>query len=42
VRRNEDVAIGLTQAQLISLVMMIAGAVWLLLAFRRSPRPATA
>jgi phosphatidylglycerol:prolipoprotein diacylglycerol transferase len=42
VRRNEDVALGLTQAQLISLVMMIAGAVWLLLAFRRSPRPATA
>jgi phosphatidylglycerol:prolipoprotein diacylglycerol transferase len=42
VRRNDDVALGLTQAQLISLVMMIAGAVWLLLAFRRSPRPATA
>jgi phosphatidylglycerol---prolipoprotein diacylglyceryl transferase len=42
VRRNDDVALSLTQAQLISLVMMIAGAVWLLLAFRRSPRPATA
>jgi phosphatidylglycerol---prolipoprotein diacylglyceryl transferase len=42
IRRNDDVALGLTQAQLISLVMMIAGAVWLLLAFRRSPRPATA
>jgi phosphatidylglycerol---prolipoprotein diacylglyceryl transferase len=42
VRRNEDVAIGLTQAQLFSVVMMIAGAVWLLVAFRRAPRPATA
>jgi phosphatidylglycerol---prolipoprotein diacylglyceryl transferase len=41
-RRNDDVAIGLTQAQLISLVMMIAGAVWLALAFRRAPRPAPA
>ena len=42
VRRNEDVAIGLTQAQLISLAMIIAGALWLLLASRRAPRPATA
>jgi phosphatidylglycerol---prolipoprotein diacylglyceryl transferase len=42
VRRNGDVAIGLTQAQLISLVMMIAGGLWLLLASRRAPRPATA
>jgi phosphatidylglycerol---prolipoprotein diacylglyceryl transferase len=42
VRRNDDVAIGLTQAQLISLVMIIAGALWLLLASRRAPRPATA
>jgi phosphatidylglycerol:prolipoprotein diacylglycerol transferase len=42
IRRNSDVAIGLTQAQLISLVMMIVGGVWLLVAFRRVPRPATA
>jgi phosphatidylglycerol:prolipoprotein diacylglycerol transferase len=42
IRRNEDVALGLTQAQLISLVMMIAGGIWLLLAFRRTPRPAIA
>ena len=42
IRRNSDAALGLTQAQLISLVMMIAGAVWLLLAIRRAPRPATA
>jgi phosphatidylglycerol---prolipoprotein diacylglyceryl transferase len=42
IRRNDDVALGLTQAQLISLVTMIAGAAWLLLAFRRAPRPATA
>jgi phosphatidylglycerol:prolipoprotein diacylglycerol transferase len=40
-RRNDDVALGLTQAQLISLVMMVAGGVWLLLASRRAPRPAT-
>ena len=42
IRRNDDVALGLTQAQLISVAMMIAGGVWLLVAFRRSPRPATA
>jgi phosphatidylglycerol:prolipoprotein diacylglycerol transferase len=42
IRRNDDVAIGLTQAQLISVGMMIAGGVWLLVAFRRTPTPATA
>jgi phosphatidylglycerol:prolipoprotein diacylglycerol transferase len=42
IRRNEDVAAGLTQAQLVSAAMMIAGAVWLALAFRRAPRPAPA
>jgi phosphatidylglycerol:prolipoprotein diacylglycerol transferase len=42
IRRNSDVAIGLTQAQLISVAMMIAGGVWLLFAFRRAPRPAPA
>jgi phosphatidylglycerol:prolipoprotein diacylglycerol transferase len=42
VRRNDDVALGLTQAQLISVGMMIAGGLWLLLAMRRTPRPATA
>jgi phosphatidylglycerol:prolipoprotein diacylglycerol transferase len=40
-RRNDDVALGLTQAQLISVVMMVAGGLWLLLA-SRAPRPATA
>ena len=29
VRRNEDVALGLTQAQLLSIVMMVAGAIWI-------------
>jgi phosphatidylglycerol---prolipoprotein diacylglyceryl transferase len=29
VRRNDDVALGLTQAQLLSVAMMIAGGVWL-------------
>src|SRR4051812_6499885 len=42
IRRNEDVALGLTQAQLISVAMMIAGGVWLLVGLRRVPRPATA
>jgi phosphatidylglycerol:prolipoprotein diacylglycerol transferase len=42
IRRNDDVALGLTQAQLISLAMMLAGGLWLLLAARRTPRPATA
>ena len=42
IRRNNDVALGLTQAQLVSVAMMIAGGVWLLLAFRRAPRPAPA
>jgi phosphatidylglycerol---prolipoprotein diacylglyceryl transferase len=35
IRRNEDVAIGLTQAQLLSVAMIAAGAAWLLLAGRR-------
>jgi phosphatidylglycerol:prolipoprotein diacylglycerol transferase len=42
IRRNSDVAIGLTFAQLLSLAMMVAGGVWLLIAFRRAPRPAPA
>jgi phosphatidylglycerol:prolipoprotein diacylglycerol transferase len=29
VRRNEPVALGLTEAQLLSLVMMVAGAIWI-------------
>ena len=39
IRRNDDVALGLTQAQLISLAMMIAGGVWLALAIRGAARP---
>ena len=35
VRRNDDVAIGLTTAQLESLAMIAAGAIWLLVAQRR-------
>jgi phosphatidylglycerol:prolipoprotein diacylglycerol transferase len=42
IRRNEDVAVGLTAAQLFSVAMIVAGGVWLLLAARRTPRPATA
>jgi hypothetical protein len=34
--------LGLTQAQLISVGMMLVGGVWLLVAFRRTPTPATA
>jgi phosphatidylglycerol:prolipoprotein diacylglycerol transferase len=42
IRRNSDLALGLTFAQLLSLAMMVAGGVWLLLASRRTPTPATA
>jgi phosphatidylglycerol---prolipoprotein diacylglyceryl transferase len=35
VRRNEDVALGLTTAQLESLAMMVAGAIWVYLVKRR-------
>jgi len=42
IRRNEDVALGLTQAQLISVAMIVAGTIWL--AAKRAPDrpPATA
>jgi phosphatidylglycerol:prolipoprotein diacylglycerol transferase len=39
IRRNDEVAFGLTQPQLISLVMIAAGAIWLLV---RRPAPAPA
>lgn len=42
IRLNDEVALGLTQAQLISLGMILVGGVWLLLAARRTPRAATA
>jgi phosphatidylglycerol:prolipoprotein diacylglycerol transferase len=35
VRRNEDVALGLTQAQLLSVAMMLAGGIWLAIAASR-------
>jgi len=35
-------ALGLTQAQLISVGMILAGGIWLLLARRGDPRPAPA
>jgi phosphatidylglycerol:prolipoprotein diacylglycerol transferase len=41
IRRNDDVALGLTQAQLISVVMVVAGAAWLARTRRRAPAPAT-
>jgi phosphatidylglycerol---prolipoprotein diacylglyceryl transferase len=34
IRRNEDVALGLTQAQLLALGMLLAGAIWLVVAAR--------
>ncbi len=42
IRLNDEVALGLTQAQLISLGMILVGGVWLLLAARRTPRAAIA
>jgi phosphatidylglycerol---prolipoprotein diacylglyceryl transferase len=35
IRRNDDVAIGLTQAQIISVVMVLAGATWIAVIARR-------
>ena len=41
IRRNEDVALGLTQAQLISVGMILAGGLWLIFApARAAARPA--
>lgn len=47
IRRNDEVAIGLTQAQLISVAMIVAGLAWLAIGMRRDtspgdPRPAGA
>lgn len=42
IRRNEDVALGLTQPQLISVAMIVAGGVWLAVGLRRPRTPATA
>jgi len=39
IRRNEDVALALTLAQLISVVMVVAGAVWLILGLRERAQP---
>jgi len=35
IRRNEDVALGLTQPQLISIAMIVAGAAWITARARR-------
>ena len=35
IRRNDEVAVGLTQAQVISLAMVVAGGVWLIVKARR-------
>jgi phosphatidylglycerol:prolipoprotein diacylglycerol transferase len=35
IRRNDEVALGLTQAQLLSLAMIVVGAVWLIVKARR-------
>jgi phosphatidylglycerol:prolipoprotein diacylglycerol transferase len=42
IRRNEDVALGLTQAQLISVAMILAGAIWLAAKRTSAPPPAPA
>jgi phosphatidylglycerol---prolipoprotein diacylglyceryl transferase len=38
IRRNADVLLGLTQPQLISIVMIVAGAAWLALLYARPER----
>jgi len=42
VRRNDEVVLGLTQPQLISVVMILAGGIWLWLGLRRRPATASA
>ena len=42
IRRNDDVALGLTQAQLISVAMVVAGAAWLAFTRRHAGTPAPA
>ncbi len=46
VRRNDDLALGMTQAQLISLAMILGGGIWFALKYRetggRGPTPAPA
>jgi phosphatidylglycerol:prolipoprotein diacylglycerol transferase len=42
IRRNDDVALGLTEAQLISVAMALAGGIWLAVGLRRPPAPAAA
>ena len=37
VRRNDEIALGLTQAQWLSVAMILAGGIWILLAARRAP-----
>ena len=39
IRRNDDLALGLTEAQLISLVMVIGGGIWLARGLRRPADP---
>jgi prolipoprotein diacylglyceryltransferase len=41
IRRNDDVLLGLTQAQVISVVMFVAGAVWIAVKTRRGQLWAT-
>jgi phosphatidylglycerol---prolipoprotein diacylglyceryl transferase len=42
IRRNEEVVAGLTQPQLISLAMVVAGGIWIALHRGRAPAPAAA
>ncbi len=42
IRRNDEIAIGLTEAQLVSVVMIVGGALWLTNGLRRPPATATA
>jgi phosphatidylglycerol:prolipoprotein diacylglycerol transferase len=42
IRRNDDVALGLTQAQLISVAMVLVGAAWLASTRKRAATPAAA
>jgi phosphatidylglycerol---prolipoprotein diacylglyceryl transferase len=39
VRRNPDVAVGLTQAQLLSVAMIVVGGIWFFSRWRQGPQP---
>jgi phosphatidylglycerol:prolipoprotein diacylglycerol transferase len=42
IRRNDDLALGLTEAQLVSIAMIVGGGIWLAIGLRRPSEPVPA